>query len=115
MQEVAAVLRNADLSAQKARLVVDQIRGLPIDRAINILKFSRKRAAGVVLKVLSSAVANAESNHSFDIDELYVSTVYVDQAASLKRIHQRAKGRADRITKPLCHITVKVALTDERS
>ncbi|MDF1581983.1 MAG: 50S ribosomal protein L22 [Methyloprofundus sp.] len=107
--EVLAKLSNAPLSAQKARLVADQIRGLKVEEALNVLKFSTKKAAGIMKKVLESAVANAEHNESADIDELKVSTVFVDEAPTLKRFRARAKGRANHILKRTCHITVKVA------
>ncbi|MCG3169231.1 MAG: 50S ribosomal protein L22 [Pseudomonadales bacterium] len=107
--EVMAKLRGARISAQKARLVADQIRGKPVDEALNTLAFSTKKAAALVRKVLNSAIANAEHNEGADVDELKVSSVYVDEGATLKRIMPRAKGRADRIMKRSCHITVKVA------
>ncbi len=106
--EVAATLRGARLSAQKARLVADQVRGKPVDEALDLLKFSSKKAASVIRKVLESAIANAEHNEGADIDELSVSTIFVDEGMTLKRIRPRAKGRADRILKRNCHITVKV-------
>jgi large subunit ribosomal protein L22 len=107
--EVAAKLRGARLSAQKARLVADQIRGKGVEEALDILAFSNKKGAAVVKKVLESAVANAEHNDGADVDELKVSTIFVDEGMSMKRIKPRAKGRADRILKRTCHITVKVA------
>ncbi|OOV86050.1 50S ribosomal protein L22 [Oceanospirillum linum] len=107
--EVAAKLRGARLSAQKARLVADQVRGLPVAEALNLLTFSPKKAAALVKKVLESAIANAEHNEGADIDELRVSTIFVDEGMTMKRIRPRAKGRADRILKRTCHITVKVA------
>lgn len=107
--EISAKLSNAPLSAQKARLVGDQIRGLPVDKALNILKFSSKKAAAIVKKVLESAVANAEHNDNADVDDLRVSTVFVDEARTLKRVSARAKGRANHILKRTCHITIKVA------
>ncbi|MFG1488732.1 50S ribosomal protein L22 [Oceanospirillum sp. HFRX-1_2] len=107
--EVAAKLRGARLSAQKARLVADQVRGLPVADALNLLTFSPKKAAALVKKVLESAIANAEHNEGADIDELRVSTIFVDEGMTMKRIRPRAKGRADRILKRTCHITVKVA------
>ena len=109
MSEVAAVLRGARLSAQKARLVADQIRGKKIDEALNILSFSGKKGADIIKKVLESAIANAEHNDGADVDELKVSTVFVDEGMTMKRIRPRAKGRADRIMKRTCHITVKVS------
>jgi large subunit ribosomal protein L22 len=107
--EVSAVLRGARLSAQKARLVADQIRGKKVGEALDVLSFSTKKGAAIIKKVLNSAIANAEHNQGLDIDELKVSTIFVDEGQSLKRIMPRAKGRADRITKRSCHITVKVA------
>ncbi|KJZ18778.1 MULTISPECIES: 50S ribosomal protein L22 [Halomonas] len=107
--EVTAKLRGASLSAQKARLVADQVRGKPVAEAIDLLTFSPKKAAKLVKKVLQSAIANAEENNGMDIDELRVSTICVDEGTTLKRIRPRAKGRADRILKRTCHITVKVA------
>ena len=97
-------------SAQKARLVADLIRGKSVARAIDILNFSNKKAAVLVKKALESAIANAEHNNSLDVDDLKVTTIYVDEGMSLKRIMPRAKGRADRITKRTCHITVKVGV-----
>ena len=107
--EVAAKLSGARLSAQKARLVADQIRGKGVEDALDILAFSTKKGAELVKKVLESAIANAEHNEGADVDALKVSTIFVDEGVSLKRISPRAKGRADRITKRTCHITVKVA------
>ena len=109
MSEVAAVLRGARLSAQKARLVADTIRGKNVGEALNILSFSNKKGADIIKKVLESAIANAEHNDGADVDELKVSTVFVDEGMSMKRILPRAKGRADRIVKRTCHITVKVS------
>lgn len=106
--EVAAKHRGAGISAQKARLVADQIRGLSVESALDVLAFSNKKGAVLVKKVLESAIANAEHNEGADIDELKVSTVFVDEATTMKRIMPRAKGRADRILKRTCHITVKV-------
>ncbi|KZZ24220.1 50S ribosomal protein L22, partial [Alcanivorax sp. HI0083] len=96
-------------SAQKARLVADQVRGLEVEKALNLLEFSPKKAAKIVKKVLESAIANAENNDGADVDELKVSTVFVDEGMTMKRIRPRAKGRADRILKRTCHITVKVS------
>lgn len=107
--EAMAVLRGARISAQKARLVADQIRGKPVEEALNLLAFSTKKAAAMVRKVLNSAIANAEHNKGADVDELKVSSICVDEGTTLKRIMPRAKGRADRISKRTCHITVKVA------
>ena len=107
--EVAAKLRGAKLSAEKARLVADQVRGKPVEAALDILAFSPKKGAALMKKVLESAIANAEHNEGADVDELRVSTVFVDEGTTMKRIKPRAKGRADRIFKRSCHITVKVA------
>lgn len=109
MSEVAAVLRGARLSAQKARLVADQIRGKNVADALDILAFSGRKGADIMKKVLESAIANAEHNNGADVDELSVSTVFVDEGMTMKRIRPRAKGRADRILKRTCHITVKVS------
>lgn len=107
--EVAARLKGARLSAQKARLVADQIRGKSVEDALDILSFSQKKGAGIVKKILESAIANAEHNEGADVDELKVSTIFVDEGLTKKRTKPRAKGRADRILKRSCHITVKVA------
>jgi large subunit ribosomal protein L22 len=107
--EVAAKLRGAKLSAQKARLVADQVRGMPVEAALDVLAFSPKKGAALIKKVLESAIANAEHNEGADVDELRVSTIFVDEGTTMKRIKPRAKGRADRILKRSCHITVKVA------
>lgn len=107
--EVAARLSGARLSAQKARLVADQIRGKSVEDALDILTFSPKKGAELIKKVLESAIANAEHNEGADVDELRVSTIFVDEGFTMKRIKPRAKGRADRILKRTCHITVKVA------
>ncbi len=106
--ETTAKLRGVRLSAQKGRLVADQIRGLAVDRALNVLQFSPKRAATIIRKVVESAIANAEHNDGADIDELKVKTIYVEQGTTLKRFSARAKGRGNRISKPTCHIYVTV-------
>ena len=107
--EAIAKHRFARTSAQKARLVADQVRGLPVDRALNLLAFSPKKAAELIKKVLESAVANAEHNEGADIDTLKGKTIMVDEGPSLKRMRARAKGRADRIVKRTAHITVVVS------
>lgn len=107
--EIAAKLKGAQLSAQKARLVADQIRGKGVEEALDILAYSPKKGAAIVKKVLNSAIANAEHNEGADVDELVVSTIFVDEGMTMKRLRPRAKGRADRILKRSCHITVKVA------
>ena len=106
--ETKAILRGARISAQKVRLVADQVRGLPVGRASDLLQFSDKKAAQVVRKVLLSAVANAENNDGADVDELKVTRIFVDEGATLKRFHARAKGRGARILKRTSHITVVV-------
>ena len=106
--QVAAQLKYARISPQKCRLVADQVRGLPVERALEILGFSSKKAAGLVKKVLESAIANAEHNEGADIDELTVTEIYIDQGPVFKRIKARAKGRANRILKRTSHITLKV-------
>lgn len=103
-----AMLRGVRLSAQKGRLVADQIRGLSVEKALNILTFSPKKGAVIIKKVLESAIANAEHNDGADIDELKVRAIMVDQGPSLKRFTARAKGRGNRIVKPTCHIRVTV-------
>ncbi len=107
--QVSARLKGARLSAQKARLVADQIRGKEVGDALDILNFSTKKGAHLVRKLLESAIANAEHNEGADVDELKVSTIYVDEGLTMKRIRPRAKGRADRILKRSCHITLAVA------
>jgi large subunit ribosomal protein L22 len=107
--EISAKLSNAPLSAQKARLVGDQIRGMAVDKALNTLKFSSKKAAAIIKKILESAIANAEHNEGIDIDDLKVSTVFVNEGATMKRFKARAKGRANHILKRTCHITISVA------
>ncbi|PCH53329.1 MAG: 50S ribosomal protein L22 [Cellvibrionales bacterium] len=107
--EVAAKLSGAHLSAQKARLIADQVRGKSVEDALDILVYSKRKGAAIVKKLLESAIANAEHNEGADVDELKVSTIYVDEGTTLKRLKPRAKGRADRILKRYCHITVKVA------
>jgi len=107
--EVSAKLRGARISAQKARLVADQVRGMPVEEALSLLEFSTKKAAHMVRKVLNSAIANAENNDGADVDELRVSTIFVDEGLTMKRMRPRAKGCGDRILKRTCHITVKVA------
>ena len=96
-------------SAQKARLVADQVRGLPVEKALELLSFSPKKAAVLIKKVVDSAIANAEHNEGADIDELVISKICVDEGPTMKRIMPRAKGRADRIMKRSCHITVVVS------
>ncbi|WP_345796346.1 50S ribosomal protein L22 [Castellaniella sp. MT123] len=106
--ETTAVIRGVHISAQKTRLVADLIRGKSVAHALNTLTFSPKKAAGILKKALESAIANAEHNDGADIDELKVTTIYVDKAQSMKRFSARAKGRGNRIEKQTCHIVVKV-------
>jgi large subunit ribosomal protein L22 len=109
MMQVLARYKNARISAQKVRLVADQIRGIQVAKALDILTFSTKKAASIVKKVLESAIANAEHNASLDVDTLKVSRIFVDSSTSHKRWHARAKGRGNRILKRTCHITVEVS------
>ncbi|MFM9911964.1 MAG: 50S ribosomal protein L22 [Methylophilaceae bacterium] len=105
---VSAVVKGVHLSPQKARLVADMVRGKKVDQALNILAFCPKKGADIIKRVVESAIANAEHNEGADIDELKVTTIYVDKGMVMKRIRPRAKGRAGRIIKPTCHITVMV-------
>ena len=107
--ETFAKLRFVHSSAQKARLVADQVRGLPVDKALDVLRFSPRKAAVLVRKVVESAIANAEHNNGADIDELKVKTICVDEGPSQRRFHARARGRGTRILKRTCHITVVVS------
>lgn len=107
--DVTARLRYARLSPQKGRLVADQIRGLPVEEAVDLLRFSPRKAARILNKVLESAIANAEHNEGADIDELTVKTVFVDQGPVHKRWKPRARGRVNRIKKPTSHVTVTVS------
>lgn len=106
--ESSARLYNVNISAQKARLVANQIRGKHINKAIEILMFSNKKAAEIVLKLLKSAIANAENNLSADIDELIVSTIQVNEGSTIKRFAARAKGRGSRILKRTSNIIINV-------
>ena len=106
--QTSAVLRGVRLSPQKGRLVADQIRGLAVDKALNILKFSPKKGAGIIKKVVESAIANAEHNDGADIDELKITRILVEEGPVYKRFMPRAKGRAAKILKPTCHIFVTV-------
>ncbi|MES1943091.1 50S ribosomal protein L22 [Salinisphaera sp. PC39] len=107
--ETVAKLRFARISPQKARLVADQVRGLPVERALELLQFSPRKGARILHKVLESAIANAEHNDGADVDELKVSEIMVDEGPTLKRIKPRARGRADRIFKRTSHVTIRVA------
>ena len=107
--EVAAKLKGAQISAQKVRLVADQVRGKGVEDALDLLNYSTKKAAHLIKKILNSAIANAENNEGADVDELTISSIFVDEGMTMKRLRPRAKGRADRILKRSCHITIKVA------
>lgn len=107
--EVSAKLIRAGMSAQKARLVVDQIRGLSAEAAVELLRFSPKSAAKSVKKVVDSAIANAETNNGLDLDDLFVKTAFVDDGPVMKRFHARARGRGVQILKRSCHITIIVS------
>ena len=106
--ETKASVRGVRLSVDKGRLVADMVRGKKVDQALNILRFTPKKAALIVRKAVESAVANAEHNDGADIDELKITSIYVEQGATLKRFSARAKGRGNRISKPTCHIYVTV-------
>lgn len=108
-QETKAKLSYAHISPQKVRLVADQVRGLHVEKALELLTFSNKKAAVLVKKLLESAIANAEHNDGADIDELTVSQIYVDQGPVMKRMRARAKGRGNRILKRTSHLTITVA------
>ena len=107
--ESIAKLRFERISPQKARLVADEVRGMPVERALETLQFSTKKAAHIVRKVLESAVANAEHNEGADIDELKVATIMVDEGPTMRRMKPRARGSADRIFKRTSHVTIRVA------
>ncbi len=113
--EVQAILKGAPISAQKVRLVLNQIRGLPVNKALDILTFSPKKAATIIKKLLNSAIANAENNKGADIDGLVISTTFADEGSTLKRIRPRAKGRANRILKRTSHVTLKVSELSQES
>jgi large subunit ribosomal protein L22 len=106
--QTIAIMKGAPVSDQKARLVADQVRGLPVAKALNLLTFSPKKSAGLIKKVLESAIANAEHNDGADIDELKITSIYVDKALVMRRFAARAKGRGARLLKQTCHIHVTV-------
>lgn len=107
--ETSAKLKGVRLSAQKGRLVADQIRGLKVDKAIQLLTFSPKKGAGIIKQLLESVIANAEHNDGADIDELRISNIFVDRGMYMPRTSARAKGRGNRLMKPTCHITITVS------
>jgi large subunit ribosomal protein L22 len=106
--QTIAIMKGAPVSDQKARLVADQVRGLPVAKALNLLTFSPKKSAGLIKKVLESAIANAEHNDGADIDELKITSIYVDKALVMRRFAARAKGCGARLLKQTCHIHVTV-------
>jgi len=113
--ETQAKLYGVRMSAQKGRLVADLIRGLPVEKALNVLAFSPKKGARIIKKVLESAIANAEHNDGADVDELKVKRVMVEQGTTLKRFQARAKGRGNRISKPTCHIFLTVGDEEKKA
>tara|TARA_Y100000768_G_scaffold132578_1_gene98641 strand:- start:1733 stop:2071 length:339 start_codon:yes stop_codon:yes gene_type:complete len=104
--ETRAYLKGTRLSPQKAALVADQIRGKKVDEALDFLIFNKQKGSAIIKKLLESAIANAENNNNSDIDKLSIKTVIVNQGMRLKRMKARARGRADRIIKPTCHIEI---------
>ena len=113
--EAHAVLRNLRVSPQKLNLVAAMIRGMDANKAIAALSFSRRRIAGDVKKVLQSAIANAENNHSLDVDRLVVKEAHVGKGLVMKRFKARARGRGARILKPFSHLTIIVAEKEEQA
>jgi large subunit ribosomal protein L22 len=113
--QATAILKYSRISPQKGRLVADQIRGMPVARALELLEFSPKKAARLIRKVLESAIANAEHNEGADVDELKVQTIMVDVGPQIKRFHARAKGRGVRVVKRTSHITVTVGDVKKRA
>jgi large subunit ribosomal protein L22 len=109
MMEVIAKLSGAPLAAQKGRLIANMVRNMNVSSALAVLKFTPKKGAELLSKLLESAIANAENNNGADIDSLKVAMVCVDEASTLKRMRPRAKGRSNRICKQTCHITIKVS------
>ena len=108
MMEVRAYLKGARLSPQKAGLVADQVRGLDVEKALDVLSFSKKKGASIIKKLLDSAISNAENNENADIDNLKIQSIIVNKGLVMKRIKIRARGRADRMRKPLCNIEIKL-------
>jgi large subunit ribosomal protein L22 len=113
--EAQAVLRNLRVSPQKLNLVAAMIRGMDANKAVATLSFSRRRIAGDVKKVLQSAIANAENNHSLDVDRLVVKEAHVGKGLVMKRFKARARGRGARILKPFSHLTIIVAEKEEQA
>ena len=106
--QVQAKIRGARLSAQKARLVADQVRGRQVEEALDLLTYSAKKGADVIIKLLNSAIANAEHNEGADIDDLKIKSIFIEKGSVLKRFTARATGRGDRISKQTCHIYMTV-------
>ena len=106
--EVRAYLKGARLSPQKACLIADMVRGLDVEKALNVLTISKQKGASLVKKLLDSAISNAENNENADIDNLKIKSIIVNKGLVMKRIKIRARGRADRIAKPMCHIEIKL-------
>ncbi|TWI71628.1 LSU ribosomal protein L22P [Desulfobotulus alkaliphilus] len=106
--EVKAVTRYVRISPQKVRMIIDAVKGKPVDAGINVLQFMPQKAAGILGKTLKSAVANADQQE-IDVDSLFIKNIFVDQGPSLKRFRPRARGRGSRILKRTSHITVIVA------
>ena len=109
--DTRAYLKGTRLSPQKAGLVADQIRGKRVDQAMDFLIYDKQKGSSVIKKLLESAIANAENNSNSDIDKLSIKSIIVNQGMRLKRMKPRARGRADRIIKPTCHI--EIILTEE--
>lgn len=110
MKEIQAKLRYVSISAQKIRLLADQIRSLNVGKALSVLSFSKSGSSIMLKNVLNSAVANAEHNNGMDMDKLYVSTIFIDKGPTIKRFEARAKGRGNRILKRTSHVTLRVAM-----
>jgi large subunit ribosomal protein L22 len=112
--EAKSVIRNLRVSPQKLNLIAAMIRGVDVNKAIAVLTFSRRRISDEVKKALQSAIANAENNHSLDVDRRYVKEAYVGKGLVMKRFRARAKGRGARILKPFSHLTIVVGERGER-
>lgn len=113
--QVSATMKFARISPLKARIIANEVRGCHIEKAMDILKFSNKKASTLIRKVLASAIANAENNMAVDIDDLHIESIYVNEGSRLKRFHARARGRGNQILKRTSHITVTVADNSEEA
>ena len=111
--ETRAYLKGTRLSPQKAGLVANAIRGKSVQDAMDFLVFNKQKGSAVIKKLLESAIANAENNNNADVDMLSVKSIIVNQGMRLKRMKPRARGRADRINKPTCHIEIILAEGDK--